>query len=249
MALRDVFTLAMKYPVSPLVLAIGLSSPSLLAIGSAESAGLARVQTAFPAAVPIPAQARPDFSGTWSLDRSISTDLGKASFEPATDRSRQGGGRRGGGFGGGGFGGRGGFGGSGGSRSRYGDSPSDSTPDERARLSALTDQLKKGAATLVISHHDPSFVINDSLDHTQFFQTTGSSDEHQLASTKVTSTTRWEESRLITEYDLGSRKLVYTYALLPATRQMVLRVRLEANGSQRATGPEIKLVFTQPASH
>jgi hypothetical protein len=123
------------------------------------------------------------------------------------------------------------------------------TSDERARLSALTDELKKGSATLVISHHDPSLVINDSRDHTQFFQTTGSSDEHQLASTKVTSITRWEESRLVTEYDLGSQKLVYTYALLPATRQMVLRVRLEANGSQRATGPEIKLVYTQPASH
>ena len=122
-------------------------------------------------------------------------------------------------------------------------------PDERARLSALTDELKRGSATLVISHHDPSFVINDSLDHTQFFQTTGSADEHQLASTKVTSTTRWEESRLVTEYDLGSRKLVYTYALLPATRQMVLRVRLEGNAGRRATGSEIKLVYTQPVTH
>ena len=42
---------------------------------------------------------------------------------------------------------------------------------------------------------------------------------------------------------------MYTYALLPATRQMVLRVRLEANESRRATGPEVKLVYTQQASH
>jgi hypothetical protein len=44
---------------------------------------------------------------------------------------------------------------------------------------------------------------------------------------------------------------MYTYALLPATRQMVLRVRLEATGSQRPTGPEVKLVYTQaaPRSH
>jgi hypothetical protein len=122
------------------------------------------------------------------------------------------------------------------------------TSDDKTRLSVLTDLMRKGFATLVISHHDPSFVVNDSLDNTQFFQTTGSSDEHQLVSTKVASTTRWEDSRLITEYDLGSRRLVYTYALLPATRQMVLRIRLE-NGSQRAAGPEVKLVYTQPASH
>jgi hypothetical protein len=203
-------------------------------------------QAAFPAASQVPAETRPDFSGTWSLDRSISTDLARASFDPATDRGSQGAGRRGGGSGGG-FGGRGGFGGPGGSRPRYRDSSSDMTADERARLSALTDELKKGSATLVISHHDPSLVINDSLDRTQFFQTTGSSDEHPLASTKISSTTRWEESRLVTEYDLGSRKLVYTYALLPATRQMVLRVRLEANTGGRP-GPEVKLVYTQSSS-
>jgi aromatic ring-opening dioxygenase catalytic subunit (LigB family) len=114
----------------------------------------------------------------------------------------------------------------------------------------LTDLLKKGFATLVISHHDPSFVVNDSLDHTQFFQTTGTSDEHDLISTKVASTTHWEGSRLVTEYDLSSsRKLMYTYSLLPATRQMVLRVRLEGDLGQRATGPEIKLVYAQSASH
>jgi hypothetical protein len=204
------------------------------------------VFAAFPAASQAPPETRPDFSGTWSLDRSISTDLDKASLDPATNRGSQGAGRRGGGFGGG-YRGRGGFGGSGGSRPTYRDSSSDMTSDERARLSTLTDELKKGSATLVISHHDPSLVINDSLDHTQFFQTTGGSDEHPLASTKITSTTHWEESRLVTEYDLGSRKLVYTYALLPATRQMVLRVRLEANAGGRATGSEIKLVYTQPA--
>jgi hypothetical protein len=229
----------MKFPVSrPFV--------SFVFVSFVSSVSLSVAQTPFPPATPVPAETRPDFSGTWALDRSISTDLDKASFLPP-NRSNQGGGG-GGGFGG--FrGGRGGFGG--GSRSRNQDSSSDMTSDEKTRLSVLTDLMKKGFATLVISHHDPSLVINDSLDHTQFFQTTGSSDEHQLVSTKVTSTTRWEDSRLITEYDLGSRKLVYTYALLAATRQMVLRIRLEANGSQRATGPEVKLVYTQaaPRSH
>jgi hypothetical protein len=231
----------MRFPASPLVLVIGLVSTPILAPASVASPRLAAAQAAPPAAAP--SDTRPDFSGTWSLDRSISTDLDKASFVTSR-RSNQGGGGRGGGFGG--FGGRGGFGG--GSRSRYQDSSSDDlTSEEKTRLSVLTDLLKKGSATLVISHHDPSFVVNDSLDHTQFFQTTGSSDEHDLVSAKLTSTTRWEESRLVTEYDLSSsRKLMYTYALLPASRQMVLRVRLEGDGG-RATGPEVKLVYSQQA--
>jgi hypothetical protein len=224
-----------RFPVSPLVLAIGLAA----------SSGPARAQTGSPAAAP--AGSRPDYSGTWLLDRSISTDLDKASFLP-TNRSQSGGsggGGRGGGFGG--FGGRGGFGG--GSRNRNQDSSNDMTSDEKTRLSVLTDLLKKGASTLVISHHDPSFVVNDSLDHTQFFQTTGSTDDHDLVAAKITSTTHWEESRLVTEYEISSsRKLMYTYALLPATRQMVLRVRLEGDLGQRATGPEVKLVYTQSAS-
>ena len=236
----------MEFPVSrPFVSFLSFVSLVL----SVSFVSLARAQTPFPPATSVPAEARPDFSGTWALDRSISTDLEKASFLPP-NRSSQGGGGGGGRGGFGGFGGgRGGFGGGsgGGSRYRNQDSSSDMTSDDKTRLTVLTDLMKKGFATLVISHHDPSLVINDSLDHTQFFQTTGSSDEHQLVSAKVTSTTRWEDSRLITEYDLGSRKLVYTYALLPASRQMVLRIRLEANGSQRATGPEVKLVYTQSA--
>jgi hypothetical protein len=198
------------------------------------------------------AQARPDFSGTWSLDRSISDDPAQANFEP----SRQQNNRRLGGFGGGSRrGGRGGLGGiGGGSRpvegGPAGGSPADDrTPDERTRLRALTDQLRKGSGTLVISHHDPSFVINDAQNQTQFFQTNDSTDENHVASATVTSTTHWEGSRLLTEYALSSRlKLVFAYSLLAATKQMVLRVRLD-DTQRRVTGQELKLVYSvAPAS-
>jgi hypothetical protein len=230
--------LTARFPVSLLVLGVGL----------AVSGGHARAQTGPPAAAP--GETRPDFSGTWSLDRSISADLDKASLVPPNRSYGGGGGGGGGGRGGGfgGFGGRGGFGG--GSRNRNQDSSSsDMTSEEKTRLSVLTDLLKKGAGTLVISHHDPSFVVNDSLDHTQFFQTTGSTDDHDLVATKISSTTHWEESRLVTEYELSSsRKVMYTYALLPASKQMVLRIRLEGDLGQRGTGPEVKLVYNQSAS-
>src|SRR5207249_8807225 len=100
------------------------------------------------------------------------------------------------------------------------------------------------------SHHDPSFVINDARNETQFFQTTDSPDENHVGSATVTSTTHWEGARLVTESALSSRqKLVFTYTLLTATKQMVLRVRLDDTERRRVIGRELKLVYTlAPAS-
>jgi hypothetical protein len=197
----------------------------------------APTQTAPPASTST--EARPDFSGTWTLDRSISHDPSKANFDPAQGRSNQ----RAGGFGGGRRGGRGGFGG--GSRPADRDTSNDRTPDERSRLQALTDQLRKGSATLVISHHDPSFVINDAQDHTQFFQTDDTTNNHDVGLAAITSTTHWEGPRLVTEYTLSSRqKLAFTYTLLAATKQMVLRVRLDDTERRRTISQELKLVYT-----
>jgi hypothetical protein len=204
---------------------------------------------ASPAQTPLPApaaaEARPDFSGTWTLDRSISHDPSKASFDPPPARNNQ----RSGGFGGGSRrGGRGSFGGGGiggGSPRDNRDTSNDRTPEEKNRLKALTDQLRTASATLVISHHDPSFVINDALDRTQFFQTDDSTNDHQVGLASISSTTHWEGPRLITEYTLSSRqKLVFTYALLAATKQMVLRVRLDDTERRRAVGSELKFVYT-----
>jgi hypothetical protein len=191
------------------------------------------------------AEARPDFSGTWILDRSISHDPSKASFDPPQGRGNQ----RTGGFGGGSR--RGGRGGIGGSRRDDRDPSNDRTAEEKARLQALTELLRKASATIVISHHDPSFVINDAQDRTQFFQTDDSGNDHQVGLATVTSTTHWEGPRLVTEYALSSRlKLVFTYTLLAATKQMVLRVRLDDTERRRVIGSELKLVYTPapPAS-
>jgi hypothetical protein len=197
-------------------------------------------QAASQAAAPTPpsAEAQPDFSGTWTLDRSISNDPSKASFEPAKGRSNQ----RPGGFGGSRRG-RGGIGG--GSRPPDGGTADDRTPDERTRLQALTDHLRTASGTLVISHHDPSFVINDAQDHTQFFQTNDSSNDQQVGLATIPSTTHWEGPRLVTEYTLSSRqKLVFTFTLLAATKQMVLRVRLDDTERRRVISQELKLVYT-----
>jgi aromatic ring-opening dioxygenase catalytic subunit (LigB family) len=112
----------------------------------------------------------------------------------------------------------------------------------------LTDEIKKASATLVISHHDPTLVINDSLDYTQFFETNGTTNEHPFPSGTITSTTHWEGERLVTEYTISSReKLVYTYTVLP-TKQMVLRVRRDSTEAARGRPEELKLVYNLASS-
>jgi hypothetical protein len=181
---------------------------------------------------------KPDFSGTWALDRNISTDPAQIDFAPAASSNRP----QRGGFGGGGFGGFGG--GRGGSRQRTnGDSSEGLTQTEQERLKALTDQLKTATGTLVISHHEPDFVVNDAQNHTLFLHTTGVNDDNNVGTTTVSSSTHWDGSRLVTECVLGSRlTLVYTYTLLPNTKQLVVRVSRKAGDRQRA-GQDVRLVY------
>jgi hypothetical protein len=180
---------------------------------------------------------KPDFSGKWTLDRGISTDPAQIEFVPPANASRRP--QRGGigGIGGGGFG-RGGR-----RRTDGGDSADSLTPIEQERLKALTNQLKTATATLVISHHDPDFVVNDAQNHTLFLHATGEPEENHLGETTINSSTHWEGPRLVTECVLGSRlTLVYTYTLLPETRQLVVRVARQTGDRQRA-GQDVRLVY------
>ena len=181
---------------------------------------------------------KPDFSGTWTLDRNLSTDPAQIDFAPKPDANRRP--QRGGGIGG--FGG--GFG-RGGSRPRADNqnSAESLTPSEQERLKALTDQLKTATATLVISHHDPDFIVNDAQDHTLFLHTTGEREENHLGTITVNSSTHWDGSRVVTECVLGSRlTLVYTYTLLPNTRQLVVRVARQVE-DRRPAGQDVRLVY------
>jgi hypothetical protein len=214
----------------------------LAAVGlAAICAGPATTQTLPPAASAAPAD-RLDFSGTWSLERSISTDLAQITFDPGGDRQPNTNPR-------GGFGGRSGRG-SGGRNTRQGSGNGTAalTPLEQQRLKALTSMLKSAASTLIISHHDPDFVVNDAEDHTQFFQTNGARNENYAGSTTVTSSTQWEGSRIVTRYDVSSRlTLAYTYTLLPKTREMVLRIARRSSDRQSQGEQEVKLVYERVA--
>jgi hypothetical protein len=203
------------------------------------------------------AAAHPDFSGTWTIDRNYSNDPAQAKFDgqstnQGSTQRRAGGSGFGGGLGG--FGRGGSFGG--GSRSRGGNSNStgdgSTTPDEKARLAAITDEIKKAMTTLTISHHEPSFVVTDGLEHAFFSHTTGERESQTLGDVSIPGETRWDGDHIVTEFDVSSRRrLIFTYALLPATKQMVLRIRLDVSsgqtssqGSSQGSGQqELKLVY------
>jgi hypothetical protein len=192
------------------------------------------------------ASAQVDFSGTWTLDREMSADLSKATFEPQQTQARRTSGF-GGGFGGRGFGGR-----SGGSRparpapgdntTRNGDSAL--TADERTRLREVADYVK-GLSSLVIVHSDQStFTVSDAQGRSRLFPTDGSKTQHAFATTTIDSTTRWDGPHMVTAYAISpTRELIFTYILVPATKQMALRIKLEDSGRQRADVPELRLVY------
>jgi hypothetical protein len=216
----------------------------LLALGlTIGSGGRLCAQTPSPAAEAASANG-PDFSGTWTLDRRLSDDPAQTNFEAPPAGQNQASNRRRGSIGG--FGGRASFGGSAGSGNRN-DSNATLTPDERARLVALTTELKIASGTLTIAHHDPAFVVTDAQGTALSFETNAARRDQTLGAAALTSTTHWQDGRIITEFAIGARRtLVYTYTLLPKTHQLVLRVRpqfSDLTGGSGGNAPELKLVY------
>jgi len=196
-----------------------------------------------------PAFAQVDFSGSWSLDRDISSDLNKVSFEPSTQNQA----RRPGGFSSG-FGGRGGFGGSrrqgqSGGDNRGGNAPL--TDDEKTKLREVAAYLKTLSA-ISIEHTDHStFTLSNAQGNAHLFPTDGTKTPQAFATATLDTVTKWDGPHLVTVYTISaSRDLVFTYVLVPATKQLALRIHLEESGRPRADVPEVRLIYKlHPATH
>ncbi len=77
-----------------------------------------------------------------------------------------------------------------------------------------------------------------------FCQTSGERQDQHFGDLTIPTVTNWEGDRIVTEFDLSSRRrLTYTYTLLENTKQLVLRVHLEGDQGSRGTGGELKLVY------
>lgn len=191
-------------------------------------------------ALSAPADAQTDFSGRWTLDKEMSADLTKATFVPARIQSA----RSPGGFSGG-FGGRGGLGGrrAGGTDSRI-SGGSTLTPEERALLTEIADYVRTLTA-ITIEHTDHStFTVTDAKGGARLFPTDGTKTPVALATRSVDSVTKWDGPHMVTVFTIGpAEDLVFTYILVPATKQMALRIRMDESGRQRADVPELRLVY------
>jgi hypothetical protein len=209
-------------------------------------------------AMPRPASAQIDFSGTWVLDRELSADLSKVTFEsaqkPAPRNNPFSGGF--GGLGGrGGFGGRGGgmgrpSGGSsggngGGGNDRGGESGNAMTPEEHTRLKELAGYVR-GFSTLTIEHTDHStFTVTDNDKNARLYPTDGTKAPQMLDTQSLQSVTKWDGPHMVTVFTISqTREVVFTYILVPATKQMALRIHLEESGRTRTDLPELKLVYS-----
>ena len=201
------------------------------------------------------ASAQVDFSGSWRLDRDISGDLARASFEPAVQSQTR---RLPGGLTGGvgGLGGRGGFGGG----RRQGQAGGERGAD--ARDTALTDEQRlrlrevaayvKTLGSVVIEHTDHStFTLSDAQGHSRLFPTDGTKAPQAFATATLESVTKWDGPHIETVYTIGpTQDLVFTYILVPASKQMALRIHLEQSGRPRADVPELRLIYKQrPSAH
>ena len=201
-----------------------------------------------------PASAQVDFSGHWTLDRDISSDVNKATLEPQAQPQSQSQSRQpSGGFGGRGYGGGGGRrqGQAGGGERGAGRGGAALADDEKLRLREIAAFLKT-LATLDIEHTDHStFTVSDPQGHAHLFPTDGAKTPQAFATTTIDSVTRWDGPHMVTTLTIGpARDLVLTYILVPATNQLALRIHLEESGRTRADVPELRFVYKRPpATH
>jgi hypothetical protein len=191
------------------------------------------------------ADAQVDFSGNWTLDRAISGDLAKATFEPPAQSQTA---RRPGGFSGG-FGGRG-FGGGNRRQGQAGENErrhaggAALTEDERLKLRDVAAFVKT-LGSLVIEHTDHStFTISDGQGRAHLFPTDGTRTPQTFVTATLDSVTKWDGPHMVTVFTIGpTHDLVFTYILVPATKQLALRIHLEESGRARADVPELRLVY------
>jgi hypothetical protein len=114
----------------------------------------------------------------------------------------------------------------------------------RAAIQEAISEARSPSQSLVVSHSAANIAITDARGRTRFFQTSGAKDKHQLATGTLESTTTWSGDDLVIQYDLGNRRrLTYTYSLLPATHQLVVRVRLESSGQYGGRSINTKYVY------
>jgi hypothetical protein len=187
-----------------------------------------------PAASPI------DLSGAWSLDvhltdhpeqiaRSIQFNTGE--FAPATFRGVEVPPPRAG------IGGRGGV--------RQDPLPGQISPEDRKLLAELIRPIQYPPPSLAIEQQDVTVTITAGERATYTLKADGKGEKMTLESGTVDRKATWKGRALGVAYEVGQAGiLTYTYAIVPTTGQLLIRVNFERVPGQ--PGPfEIKLVYNK----
>ena len=189
--------------------------------------------------------ARPDFSGTWTLNRELSAFPREVGFDPDWQDSgssgQSGSGRSGGGGGGrgGGRGSRTSSGGGGGSGRLSPTAHQESEEDSR-KIKELVEVVKTPSARLTITQTDPAMIIVDDRDRRQTFHIGGKEDTIDLEAGPIGAITKWEDAQLVIRYLVEKdRELRYRYSREPGTSRLVVEVQFADHGR----GELIKRVY------
>jgi hypothetical protein len=192
---------------------------------------------------------RPDFSGTWAFDtylsdnpeqiaRALRLDTGQPGDEALVGRGTG----RGGVGGGAGRTGRGRLGGEERGRAEEADQMS---AEDRKKVTELTNAVQFASPTLTITQAESTITVAGDRGATQTILTSGKAEKYTLESGTVERVARWEGPTLVIAYDVGhAGTLTYAYALVPTTKQLLIRVNFERVRGE--PGPfEIKLVYNR----
>jgi hypothetical protein len=201
---------------------------------------------AFP--VSASAQARPELSGAWTLNRDSSEFPREVGFDPDWMEGGSAGSRSGGGGGGGSSrSGGGGRGSRGGGSIRTPPPAAHFLSEEDARkIRELVAEVKEPSSRLTISRTDATVTIADDRGRTRAFRTNGKEDTIQLDAGPIGAVTKWEGAELLIRYRVSDdQELRRRYSRDPATHRLVVREQLADHGRGQVI---MRAYDTAPAS-
>jgi hypothetical protein len=185
-----------------------------------------------------------DLSGKWTLDTALSDspeqiaaairiDVGAGGGENLLGESGRGGAGRG-------------TGGRRGAEPRSeGGQNRQPTSDEQKRIDELTESLRYPPTALTIAQTPDAVTITDEQQRARTLTPNGKREKQPVGSASLDVATRWEGPQLVSEQDLGGGRLVrYTYSIVPATKQLLVRVGIDRTPG--FPGPfQIRLVYNR----
>ncbi|MBZ5559165.1 MAG: hypothetical protein LAO77_17980 [Acidobacteriia bacterium] len=196
------------------------------------------------AAARLPAAARPDLSGDWTLNRAASDFPKDVGFDPDWQDASSATPGRGGSGGGRSGGGRGGRGGGGGRSSGSGAVPS-GTPrfeseDDVKKIRELVEEVKDPPPALTIAQTDTAVTIAFGRARTRTFHPTGKEETLQLDAGPIGVVTKWEPTQLVIRFNVEKdRELRYTLSGGAGAGQLVM----EAQFAEKNRGDVIRRVY------